>query len=494
MRTGAQYLESLKDGREAVIGGEIVKDITRHPAFSGICQTVAQLYDFKAAHPDEMAFTSPATGNPVCLSHLIPRSVEDLKRRRIALTRAAELTYGLLGRSPDHVASFIAAFASGPEVFAKSGIRFAENVRRFHEKIRDEHLYVSYTIIPPQVDRSKTAHELQESHIPAGVLKETGSGIVIRGAQMLGTAAILSDYLFLSCIQPLRPGDEDYAISLVLPVNSPGLRLYARRSYAAGQSSVYDYPLSTRFDESDALAVFHDVFVPWENVFVYRDIATTRAQWFETPAHVLGNSQAQIRLTTKTKFLAGIARKVASTNGTDKIPSVAGDLGELASLASVVEGMVLAAESTAIQNTNGVVYPNPQFLYGAMGLQSQLYPRMVQILRELCGGGVLQVPSSAAEFKNPDMARDIQRYIQSPGVQAEERVKLFKLAWEMIGSEFAGRHQQYEIFYAGAPFVVKNHSFLNYNYQEAVDLVDRCLKNYQLDTPNPNFGGPTTSL
>ncbi len=484
MRTGKDYLKSLNDGRAVVINGEWVKDVTKHPAFSGVCQTVAGLYDFIAGNREEMTFASPTTGKPVSLCHLIPRSIEDLQRRRKALSRSAEKTFGLLGRNPEHVASFITAFASAPGLFAKNGARYGDNVKRFHEKIREEHLYVSYTIIPPQVDRSKTAHEQSESHIPAGVLKETKDGIIIRGAQMLGTASAISDYLFLSCIHPLRPGDEDYAISVVMPINTPGLRLYARRGYAEGQSSVYDYPLSTRFDESDSLAVFRDVFVPWENVFVYRDVALTSAQWFDTPAHILGNSQAQIRLVTKVKFLAGLARKICSTNGVDKIPPVAGDLGELASLASVVEGMVIAAEATAVTNANGVVHPNPRFLYGAMGLQAQLYPRMIHLLRELAGGGVLQVPSSVGELTNEDMATDIRRYVQSNGVKAEERIKLFKLAWDMIGSEFAGRHQQYEMFYAGAPFVAKNYAFLNYGYQEAVALVDRCLGEYDLQTPN----------
>jgi 4-hydroxyphenylacetate 3-monooxygenase len=252
-----------------------------------------------------------------------------------------------------------------------------------------------------------------------------------------------------------------------------------------GQPSVYDYPLSARFDESDSLVVFHDVFVPWEHVFVYRDVALTRAQWFETPAHILGNTQAQIRLATKVKFLAGLARKICSTNGVDKIASVAGDLGEIASLASIVEGMVLAAETTAVTHANGVVHPNPRFLYGAMAMQSQLYPRLIHLLRELTGGGVLQVPSSAFEFHHPSSAVDLRRYVQSPGVAAEDRVKLFKLAWEMIGSEFAGRHQQYEMFYAGAPFVARNHSFLNYDFREALELVNACLQGYDIDTPFP---------
>lgn len=482
MRTGASYLAALSDGREIMIDGKLVEDVTRHPAFAGVCRTIAGLYDFIASHPDEMTFTSPSSGKPVSLAHIIPRSREDLARRRHALTRIAEHTFGLLGRSPEHVAGFIAGFASAPELFARQGARFGENIRRFHQKIRDEHLYVTYVIIPPQVDRSKTAHEQAESHIPAGVFKETSEGLIIRGAQMLGTASAISDYLFLSCIQPLKPGDENYAISLAVPMNAPGLRLYPRRPYAMGATSVFDYPLSTRFDESDALVVFRDVLVPWDHVFVDRNVALTRAQWFETPAHILGNTQAQIRLVTKLKFLAGLARKISSTNGVDSIPSVTWDLGEIASLASLVEGMVLAAESTAVTNANGVVHPNPRFLYGVMGLQAQIYPRMIHLLRELVGGGVLQVPSSVAEFANPDAAADLRRYVQSPGVSADERVKLFKLAWEMIGSEFGGRHQQYEMFYSGAPFVAKTYSFRNYDFTESLGLVQSCLSGYDMNS------------
>jgi 4-hydroxyphenylacetate 3-monooxygenase len=232
MRTGAEYLASLADGREVVINGEIVRDVTAHPAFAGVCRTMAGLFDQIDAHRDEMTFPSPTTGNPVSLAHLIPRSSDDLRRRRHALTRTAELTFGFIGRGPEHVASFFAGFASQPELFGRSSPRLAGNIVRFQTRMREESLYVTYTIIPTQIDRSKTAHEQTESHLPAGVLKEVEGGIVIRGAQMLGTGAAISDYLFFSNIQPLRPGDEDYAVSLVVPLNAPGLRLYARRPYA----------------------------------------------------------------------------------------------------------------------------------------------------------------------------------------------------------------------------------------------------------------------
>jgi 4-hydroxyphenylacetate 3-monooxygenase len=284
----------------------------------------------------------------------------------------------------------------------------------------------------------------------------------------------------VSCIVPLQPGDEDYALSFVVPLDAHGLKLYPRPPYALGKPSAFDYPLSTRFDETDALVVFDEVLVPWENVFVYRDVGLTRAQFFETAAHVLGNNQAQIRLATKMKFLIGIARKIAAINRIEHIPSVQEKLGELASLAAIVEGMVLASEAHPATDRFGVARPNPRFLYGAMGLQAELYPRALHLLRELAGAGPLQVPSSYKDCVSSETQADISRYVRSTGVSSEERLKLFRLAWDLIGSEFGGRHHQYEMFYAGAPFVSKGYAFRNYGYEEALALVDGFLSSYGL--------------
>ncbi|WP_245809601.1 4-hydroxyphenylacetate 3-hydroxylase N-terminal domain-containing protein [Cohnella massiliensis] len=475
VRSGKQYVDSLRDSRTIYIGGEKVKDVTTHPAFAGIVNTFAGLYDMAADPANGMTYTTE-DGTEANKIFMIPRSREDLAERRASLMKWAEATCGFVGRSPDHVAGFLAGFVSAPEVF---GERY-ENVKKFYTYARDNDQFVTYVIIPPQIDRSKAAHEQEEKFLPVGVCEEREDGIVVRGSQMLGTSAAVSNYLFCSCITPLRPGDEEYAVSFGLPMDAPGLKLYARPSFAADKPSVYDYPLSTQFDESDALVVFDDVFIPWEHVFVYRDIEATRAQFHGTPAHVMGNNQAQIRLTAKMKFLIGVARKVTMMNGSDKFPQVQERLGELASLAAQVEGMLKASEYDCVIDKNGVARPNARYLYAVVGMQDTLYASVIKILRELVGGGVLQVPSSYKEMIAPETRDDIRRYIRSPGAPSEERIRLFKLAWDIIGSEFGGRHQQYEMFYNGAPFVVKGYAFRNYGYDEAVGLVDRFLGSYSL--------------
>ncbi|CCH32822.1 4-hydroxyphenylacetate 3-hydroxylase N-terminal domain-containing protein [Actinosynnema sp. NPDC047251] len=465
MRTGIEYLASLKDDRRIYVDGAVVADVADHPAFAPIARTIAELLDLV---PDVTPlFTAP-------------RSREDLTAFRVAATRWAEHTHGWVGRSPDHVGAFVAAFAAHPEAFDE---RFADNVLAFQRRMVAESLYVSYAIIPPQVSRASTASGWEGEFVQVGVVEERPDGIVVRGAQMLATGGAVADEILVSCIKPLTAEDEDFAVSFVVPVAAEGLKLLCRRPYAPAASSEYDYPLSSRFDETDALVVFDDVFVPWERVFVYRDVPGLRRQFFDTGAHVLGNWQAQIRFAVKLRFLAGLGRKVAAVNGVDRFPGVVEKLGELASLVSLVESAVLAAEYASEPDARGLWRPDAQALYGVMGLQAELYPRVLAILRELVGGGVLQVPSSMADLVGPETRPIIDRYVHSPGVPAVERVKLFKLVWDAIGSEFAGRHHQYEMFYAGAPFVAKGHAYRNYDFDTAVAEVDSFLGSYGTETP-----------
>ncbi len=482
-RSGNDYIEGLRDGRHVYIDGEVVRDVTTHPAFTGVIRSIAGLYDFAndPANRAEMTYPSPTTGDPVNLSYVIPRSGDDLRRRRTALRMSTERSFGLIGRGPEHVASFLAGWAARSDIFQKSGQRYADNIVAFYEHARDNDLFCTYAIVPPQIDRSKPAHQQEDPYLYAGVKEEREDGIVVAGAQMLATGAVVADYIILTCILPLPEGDDNYAISVAVPLSAPGLRILSRRSYAEAASSVFDYPLASQFDETDSLAVFDDVFVPWNLVFAYKDRTLVADQWNATPAHLLGNNQAQIRFATKLDFLVGLASRVTRMNRSEGNPAVKGVLGELAAYASLIHGQLAAQEGEAEIDEFGVAWPARASCFAVMVIQSDLYPKMLHMVRDLAGGGVIQLPSSVEDFRNPETRADLDRFVQSPGVTSLERVKLLKLLWDLVGSEFASRHEQYEMFYAGAPFVVKMRMFQVFDFSRGDALVDRALAGYGID-------------
>ena len=484
LRTGQQFLDTIaNDGRRVFIDGKEVGDVTAHPAFAETARTMASLFDISSdpANRDLMTYTSPKTGQPVNRIWQLPTSVEALRQRRSAIQRWAEESFGFMGRTPDHVAGFFTGYAAAPEELARNGNEgFAKNAVKIYEFLRDNDAYIAYTIVPPQIDRSKPAHQQNPSDLYAGVVEERDDGVIIKGAQMLGTGAVFADYIHLSTIHPLRPGDENHAVSLITPANADGVKIYSRRSYAGAAPSIFDYPLASRFDETDALVVYDNVFVPWENIFVYRDTELCRNQWFETPAHIFGNNQAQIRFVTKLKFLTGLAKRITEINGVWPIPPVQGSIAEIAVQSAIYEGLLEAQIANAKPNANGIYVPDPQTHYAAMVLQSKIYPELLNLIRDLAGGGMIQLPSHVADFENPEAGADIRRYVQSPDVPAEERVKLLKLAWDAVGSEFAGRHDQYEKFYAGAPFIVKQRFLWNFDFETPDRLIDKALSGYDM--------------
>ena len=483
-RSGDDYLRGLRDGRTVLVNGERVADVTTHGAFAGAIRTVARLYDLAhdPANRERMTYPSPRDGRPVNKAWLVPRTREDLAARRRAIKFWADASYGFLGRSPDHVSSFFAGFAGSPEFYARGGQHFADNLLRFAAKAADEDLYLSYVIVHPTIDRAKPAHQQTEPYLYAGAAAERAGGIVVRGAQMLGTGSVMSDYIFVTVILPLKPGDEDYAISCVVPNSAPGVKLYPRRPYALGVSSVFDYPLSSRFDESDALVVFDDVFVPWDDVFIYKNIALTSGQFSVTAAHVLGNTQSHIRSWAKLQFLVGLVKRCMDLSGRAAASEIAAQLGDLATRVSIVEGMILGAEAAAEPDAFGVMRPKDSLLYASQIYQQAMYPALLNQIRGLLGGSLIQLPATVDELRAPASAADVERYVRWPHAGAGMRVKLLKLLWDAVGSEFASRHLQYEMFYAGEPPAIHLREFRNFDWAAAEELVDQCLASYDLDS------------
>jgi len=482
VKDGAAHIESLRDGRAVFLDGKPVEDVTTHPAFRNAVRSAARLYDFQAdpANRELMTFESPtAKGTRVNRAWLKARSYDEMVSRRKAMSAWAEQHYGFMGRSPDHVASAITGQVIGLEVFERHGAKYANAYADYHRYARDNDLFLTYVIINPQANRSKDWGEQHGEDMTLRIVDEDPSGVTVRGAKMLGTSSIMANEVFVANLQPLRPGEERFAISFATPMATRGMKVISRKSFEAAATSVFDNPISHHFDENDALVYFDDVKVPWDRIFVFKDTDMCRAQFHDTPGHVYQNYQSQVRLVVKLKFMLAVARRIAETIGTIGIPSVAETLGWMASEVSAVEGQLYGMESAGVQRGDYFT-PRPSLLYAAQIYTQDLYPKFVGEIRELAGGSLIMLPSSAADFDNPELAEVIEKTQISSrdGETAYDRVKFLKLAWDILGSEFAGRHTQYEMFYAGARFVTCGHSFRTFGWQECDDLLEAALSSY----------------
>lgn len=479
-KTGAEHLNALRDGRTVYIDGELVGDVTVHPAFRNAVRSAAALYDFQA-QPENlecMTFQPNGSNRRINRAWQMPRNYEEMVHRRKALQAWATLSGGFFGRSPDHLASALVGQRMGIEVFRKHSRERANAFAEYVEFASHNDLFLTYVIINPQAERSKDWGE-QTEDLVARVVDEDSTGITLRGAKMLGTSSIMANEVLVANLQPLKPGEEDLAFSCALPMNAKGLRVLSRKSYEAHAVSVYDNPISSRFDENDALIYFDDVKVPWERVFVYRDPDMCRAQFHDTPGHVYQNYQSQIRLSVKIAFLAGLARRITEAIGTTRIPSVVEQLGYLAAQVSMVNAMLSGMEASGSQVGEWYV-PNRHYMYAAQVLTQDLYPRVVQTIRDLAGGALIMLPSSIRDFTNEKVAAIIQKTQRSASMEPEQKVKLLKAAWDAIGTEFGSRHTQYEMFYAGARFVTTGHSFRTFDWDHATGLVEKLTASYAL--------------
>jgi 4-hydroxyphenylacetate 3-monooxygenase len=493
LKSGKEHLEGLRDGRVVYIGNERVDDVTRHRAFRNAAHTVASIYDMKAdpAVREVMSFAEDdngeggdggtAGGERYSMYFLPARNREDLRRRMEAHRRIAALTYGMLGRSPDHVSSFVTGLAMVPSVFATSPQPFADNIVNYYRHMRERDIYAAYAVLPPQAARSPEYYQKLNLPIPTlQVVREDDDGVVISGMKMLATGAVFADEIWIGNLLPLAPDQVKQAITCAVPCNAPGLSLWSRQPFEPNAKNEFDSPLSWRFDESDAMVMCDAVKVPWERVFLVDDAVMAREIYLRTPAHCYGNHQSNVRFWSKLGLIVGLASRVAQSTGADQIPAVRDTLGRLAALEATLGAMIHGQIDAFEMWPEGCATPNRRYMYAALNWCTENHSMLIDLLRELSGGGVFQMPASVTVMHDPELRQLFETYWQTPQLKALDRIKLFKLVWDLVGSEFAGRHQQYEKFYAGASFIVRGYSYRHADWDEFHRVVDGLMASYDV--------------
>ena len=478
VRNGKQFIQDLKKRpREVWLRGERIHDVTAHPAFKRPVERLAQVYDMQhdPKYADVLTYTSPTTGAPVATAFMAPRSHEDLVKRRKAFQLVSEATFGLMGRSPDFMNTVLLAFAEAKDVFARDGQKYADNLTRYYEYVRENDLFLSHALISPQTDRSKSSSEQVDPHLHMGVLKETPEGVIIRGARMLATMGPICDEMLIYNLPGMRPGDERHAIAFAVPIDAPGLRQICREPYNWGDRADYDHPLAANFEECDSILIFNDVFVPWDRVFIYNNVALANALYPDTALRNHTGHQTNVRALVKMRFAVGLAQAVARSIKADQFLHVQEMLGECMSYVELVESAIVRAEVEPDTLPSGSVRAALAPLQALRSLLPSFYPRVIEVLQTIGAGGLLMSPT-AADFHVPEIAADVAKFYQgADGFPSVDRVRLFKLAWDLAGDAFGSRQLQYERYYAGDPVRIRAMTYLGSDTRAYTALVDRAL-------------------
>ncbi len=493
IKTGKAYIESLRDDRDLYVNGERVGDVTAHGPYKGIINEMADHYD--RFHDPEiqsrMTFPSPKDGAPVSNSFLLTTTWDEMLQRIDGETLRKDHTYGLMGRLPDFMNAFVTDVAAVPHVLGHKDKAFADNAVRYWEYCRDEDICLTHTLVDPKKDYSQGI----EGQRALKFIRETDAGIIVSGARMLSTLAPVSEEIWVGPYLPRLPGEEDYALSFAIPVATPGLTFVAREPYASGRSR-YDRPLSERFDEGDALALFDNVLIPWERVFVCRDVTVYNMMGPTFPGFLA--LQAIIRGRAKLRFMIGLASKIIDVLGREEQAHYRSLIGELCAYDEMADGLIDSSAREVLTKANAEIKnaANPDFSLedhlkemaalfakperGMVGMSTlrffvpQMNKKIADVIRFVGSSSLVMTPT-AADFAHPKIGPLLEEYIAGAGVTAKERVQVMKLAWDAVSTQFGGRQDIYETFFAGDPELGRQLHYQTPKRAGYVAMVDRLL-------------------
>jgi 4-hydroxyphenylacetate 3-monooxygenase len=475
-RTGRQYIKGLQDQqREVWLGGERIKDVTTHPGLANGVRSIAALYDMQHDRlRDEMTYVSPTSGERVGLSFIIPRTREDLQRRRDMMLHWARATCGMMGRSPDFMNVTFAAWAGAANYFAQGRPEFGDNIRRYYEYIRENDLTLTHALINLQRSRNVSGAFNLEQGTALSVVRETDAGVVVRGARVLATLGPMSDEIAVYSPRVARHTEKHspFAMNFAIPCGTPGVRFLCRESFDLGRSR-FDHPLGARFEEMDCVVFFDDVLVPWERVFVLGDVDLINGTAMTTHSAAHSAHQNAAKNLAKCEFVLGVALHITQTLGNAHLPHSEERLGELTMYTELMRACMRSAEADATLDEWGVMCPVPLQIELTRNLMMTAYPRMAEIL-QLLGSSSFMITPSETDFQSP-LAGDIEQYLATDAATARDRVKLFRLAWDIAGSAFGSRQVLYERFFASDPLTRARALNALYHKDDVVNRVRQFL-------------------
>ena len=474
VRTGAEYLESIRDGREVWMQGKRVEDVTVEPGLARGAHTLAQFMDNQSDDPDTLTFQEGDERFP--MSFLLPKTEADVQRRGAAYYEWAKWSNGMFGRTPDYKNASVMAFAGAADFLneTEGHTDFAANMRAYYTEARHNDYVLTHTLVNPQFNAALAKEGLSSPEVALQVTKETDAGIIVKGARLLATLGPHANEIEVFPSTLLKASEENipFAFAFTVPIDTKGLRLICRDTYDEGKSH-FDAPLASRFEEMDAVVIFDDVLVPWERLFMYRDPLLCNRAFAETNAVVHMMHQVACGKLAKAEFIVGLLCAMAQASGKDKDMFVKGQIAEAMWIAETVRALLYSAEHQPEQDQWGLYLPQRRPLDTSRNLFPKLYPKLIETIQMLGSSSLMATPCEA-DFSN-QISGDVQRYFQLTNLKSRDRVALFRLAHDVAVSGFGNRQVLYERFFFGPQNIMASIYFDLYNKDDMMDRVTELL-------------------
>jgi 4-hydroxyphenylacetate 3-monooxygenase len=474
--TGDGFIERLdRLGNEIWLDGERVKGrISEHPAFKGIIRSKAALYDLQhdSKLNDELTYVSQQKGERMGLSYLQPKTIEDLRKRRRMMEHWARCTHGLMGRSPDYMNTAVMSFSASASLLDGKENCFPDNLHSLYKRAAEQDLSFTHTFINPQINRSQLHLGYSDKPISAKVIERNDKGIVIKGARLLATQGGLTDEVIVMT-SPRFFLEEDEAFAFSIPSNTKGLKFICRQSFVGGESS-FDHPLSSKYEEMDSIVVFDNVLVEWDRVFFYDNVEV--AEEFKTCSsfHTFAYHQVVTRQIVKTEFILGLAELLVETINVSEYQHIQEKLSEIVIGLETMKALLEKSENDASIDQFCYMRPSMIPLQVVSNIFPRIYPRFTEIIQLIGASGMITLPTEK-DFHSK-LRGDLDMYLQGATKNAEDRVKLFRLAWDLTMSPFGTRQTQYERYFFGDPIRLSSTLYKNYPKDKYVEEINRLLK------------------
>lgn len=456
-------------------GIKIEGKISEHPAFKGVIQTISSLYDMQndPKIKDEMTFSIQGKKESVGLSYLQPKTKQDLKRRRKMIEHWARHTHGMIGRSPDYMNTAIMSYAASAPLLEGRNNCFPEIIQSLYERAMKKDLSFTHTFITPQINRSQLNLGFSKEPISAKVIEKNKKGLVIKGARLLATQGGMTDEV-LVYTAPRFFFDPDEAFAFSIPSDTKGLKFICRESFVGGDS-FFNHPLNSQYEEMDSIVVFDHVLVPWEKIFFYDNVDAATDLKLRSSFYPFAYHQVIIRQIAKTEFILGVAQSMVETINVDEYQHIQDKLSEIIVGLETMKALLEKSENDAELDEFGIMRPSMIPLQVAGTVFPKVYPRFCEIIQLIGASGMVTLPTENDFDSN--IAADLEKYLRGESRSAPDRVKLFRLAWDLTMSPFGTRQIQYERYFFGDPVRLSTYLYKNYPKDYPIDIVDKFLKN-----------------